>query len=1534
MSTDRSLSLSASIVPAKADAPSGGGGSNGGGSTAEATPAPNPIKKIKAQKPAMTGNARQHVSKHFDIVLAIDFHWTTIPIPPSFGFIPLPLPHPFVGMVFDPMDYLHFDIPIPSFLQEKVGAKSIPMGGSIYVHGRHKATTTTSVMGVLLPFRHISSIPGLYFIVNIPGSPHEGEVYWGSTTVLAQGTELSGSDPQQVLTCWCPPMGLKMLPTMPNKIKKNPLAYFAFYNDVLSMYVQINTGGPVLVGGTFAPHKYTPAEMLMRFAGMALIKGLGKLGGALSKKALTGVNKVLKRAFGTHNPLSKKLCKFGFEPVNFVTGAMFFEWTDFELPGGTPLQWNNTWRSDKPHAGMLGNGVYNNYDLYILPDAQAGIAGFNHPNENMVMPLPYIEAGSGPYYDRSQKAGMERPDPHTWILVLDRDIYTYKLRNEPGIGEIFRVTEINYANGTQLTFQYRWDSGLPVTITDDAGRTLELVPDQNNTRISEVYYCYKSIRDLMVRYVYDDQGNMVRVIDPVGKSIDFEHDGQNRVIKRTNRNGMSYFWEYDAEGRVIHTGGANGFQEGRLQYFPELGYNEVHYQNGKTEIYCYDENDLIYKEVDALGGETWYQYSRYNERKMIASPEGRIIGYDYDERGNIITYHTPEGTQYEYSYNEYNQITARTEPSGLTETFLYNDQQQLVQHIREDDSTVTYFYEDLSQLPASSKDNLGHQTYWKYNAFSQLIREEDTEGVQRSWQYDDYGRLVLYSPEPLKTTTWQRDDMGRVVQYKDLGQDTVTLTYDAYDLPVYAADNKEEWLLEYTPMGNLKKQIRRNRFNDRDRQVLLFNYDAYDNLRAISNEKGERYAFTRDANDRVIEEKSFDGTIKQYIRNRDGQVIKTVLPGGKHIYHDYDLGGKLTYNKYHDGYWEAFQYDRSGLLVAADNPATSIAFTRNPLGLITREVQGEHSIDYVYDAMGNLLHLKSSLGADIHQEHNALGFLTSIKAAQGDNNYWSAAIGKDMQGREIRRSLSGGIESVFEYDHEGRPVSQKVKIHGNTAIHKQYNWRNNNKLASCLNFVTGGKVDYNYDAYGSLATAAYDNKDILYKNPDETGNLFKSRDRSDRVYGKGGRLLKDDNWYYRYDEEGNLIHKSKRNVNTLPVTGSNAFNEHEAGKQWSWITTDQTWQDTAPSVKPLPDAPPGVPEWQTGDWTYEWYANGMLQSVLDPEGKLTTFEYDALGRRTAKISRDTTYRYVWDGNVILHEWSYALTDRPKLTVNEKGILAYDRKEPVTDNLVTWIYGQDSFTPCGKLVQGNTYSIISDYLGTPTHAFDERGKKVWECELDIYGKVRKITGDTYFVPFRYQGQYEDKETGLYYNMFRYYDPESGTYISQDPISLNGGFKLYSYVQDVNGWVDVFGLSPRNEAGTAFGNGRATGGSKWLKGSHGNAGLFPKQIADKLRDRNFKNFDDFREAFWQEVGKDPNLSKQFSKSNISRMKKGNAPVAHPTQWDGKVKSYSLHHRTPIHTGGGVFDMDNILIVTPKFHKEVLDPNYHYDRAKKYN
>ena len=72
-------------------------------------------------------------------------------------------------------------------------------------------------------------------------------------------------------------------------------------------------------------------------------------------------------------------------------------------------------------------------------------------------------------------------------------------------------------------------------------------------------------------------------------------------------------------------------------------------------------------------------------------------------------------------------------------------------------------------------------------------------------------------------------------------------------------------------------------------------------------------------------------------------------------------------------------------------------------------------------------------------------------------------------------------------------------------------------------------------------------------------------------------------------------------------------------------------------------------------------------------------------------------------------------------------------------------------------------------------------------------MREGQGTPQDCPFRYQGQYEDAETGLYYNRFRYYDPEAGQYISQDPVGLEGGLAAYAYVADPHQQVDVFGLS---------------------------------------------------------------------------------------------------------------------------------------------
>ena len=342
-------------------------------------------------------------------------------------------------------------------------------------------------------------------------------------------------------------------------------------------------------------------------------------------------------------------------------------------------------------------------------------------------------------------------------------------------------------------------------------------------------------------------------------------------------------------------------------------------------------------------------------------------------------------------------------------------------------------------------------------------------------------------------------------------------------------------------------------------------------------------------------------------------------------------------------------------------------------------------------------------------------------------------------------------------DNVGRPAHQRIRHNGRTQYDKSYLWGDNLRLLQTLDTINRRSVRYDYDAFGSLSGAVYGDGSRQWRNPDAMGNVYDSPDRTDRSYGRGGQLREDKKWRYYYDSHGNLVLKTMRRME--PLRNAEARDEFLA--------------------------------WQNGDYAYTWQGNGMLRSVTRPDGKTVTFKYDALGRRIEKVFDGRVYRYLWDGDVILHEWDYAEADRPNTVVTETGEVTLDRPEPV-ENLITWVYDSDSYVPTAKIVGDRHYSIIRDYIGRPVQAYDDNGNIVWQADYDIYGNIRNLHGSRKFIPFRQLGQYEDDETGLYYNRFRYYDPRIGNYISQDPIRLAGGNPtLYGYVGDCNTRFDIFG-----------------------------------------------------------------------------------------------------------------------------------------------
>jgi hypothetical protein len=129
-----------------------------------------------------------------------------------------------------------------------------------------------------------------------------------------------------------------------------------------------------------------------------------------------------------------------------------------------------------------------------------------------------------------------------------------------------------------------------------------------------------------------------------------------------------------------------------------------------------------------------------------------------------------------------------------------------------------------------------------------------------------------------------------------------------------------------------------------------------------------------------------------------------------------------------------------------------------------------------------------------------------------------------------------------------------------------------------------------------------------------------------------------------------------------------------------------------------------------------------------------------------------------------------------------------------------------------------------------------------------------------------------------------------------------------------------MNVRRKPGTVTGQGQDVVGI-WLAGAGVGLGVpVPSQIADQLRGREFKDFDTFRQTFWELVANDPELSQQFSERNLKGMLNGLAPVTPRAGHAGKRIAFELHHIELIKDGGAVYDTDNINVVTPRRHIDI--------------
>jgi RHS repeat-associated protein len=1258
-------------------------------------------------------------STFFDPVVGADVHIVGVPAPPAPLPVPTPVPMAFVGIVFDPAGLL---------LGAAIGMALGGGPGLVFVNGLPVTNCGTSVTnGLTMP--HVSA-PGIMFMDSgLPGKVGDAELYFGSSDVSLAGSygvrlgdiALSCSNPIR-------------LPT--------------------SVVMAAPKGAPVLNMPRMVPDlKAIAMAMAMRVA-MRVLKAAVRAGARVFRALRRGssfMGRVSDALGGCHAPANAsrwrqmwhRAVRFATgHPVDVVTGNVFTEVVDVQLPGPLPLTIERVYESagsGKPSA--LGYGWNHSLDesLWMEPGRAVVRLGDGREIEFGLWDLPGRTMRPGDVLERAIHKLKLRCVAQGRYEVHHPDGRIHELAHVAGgamgVARLVRIRSLDGHHAIDLLYdshaQLEW-------VRDACGRMLHFQHDDGGRLVAlglprpdgDGFYVHR-------RYRYDGHGDLIEVEDALGHTWRYDYRG-HLLVQETDRAGLSFYFQYDGVGssaKCVRTWGDGGIYDHTIAYDPANRKTVVENSCGEMTIYELNVRNQVVAVTNALGETTRYDYDPMTGgQTLIVDSLGARTEQRYDDRGNLVEIVEPDGARTQIEYDEY-LPTRALDPQGGEWRWRY-DRGRLVERSFPSGERTVYGW--IGGLLAWSQDVTGCRLTVQYDAQKNIAAMLLPNGTIQQYQSDLQGRPVLIRNFRGGETRIRYDAEGRIVWSQSPIMVQQTVAYDPEGNVLEIVDATRRVRLGY---GHFHRVIWRGEAGT----WLQFEYDTEDRLVGVVNEAGERHCFGLDGVGRVREEIGFDGRARTCSRDEAGRVIETLLPNGRHSKNVYDVVGRLLEVRHSDGTFARFGYGPGGFLRSAENESGVVELDRDLAGRVSAERFGEFAVHSRYGPSGHRTEMATSLGGRVAIGRDALGEVQALflgGGVGGERQDAGVVFERDGLGLERARRFANGIDVQWERDKAGRPTVrstiQRLGLAAGLALgaggqpamafadthvieHRTYEWRGDDQIAAVADGL-GETRRYEHDARGRLIRERKGEVEVIDRAMDAVGNVHRISEGQDRHYGRGGLLEVAEGLSYEYDCDGNLISK----------TG--------------------------------PD----------GDWHYKWNGHGMLVEVTRPDGVRVQFEYDAFARRTARrvMSADggvrRTTKFVWDGHVVVHE--------------------IDSESGPT----TWYWEPESFTPVVKERDGKRWTIASDQLGTPTEMYDEEGQLEWKMQIDVFGTAKFALGEADDCRWRWPGQYEDLDIGLYYNRFRYYDPRQGRYISPDPMGLVGGSAVYAYVPDPFVQSDPLGL----------------------------------------------------------------------------------------------------------------------------------------------
>ena len=653
---------------------------------------------------------------------------------------------------------------------------------------------------------------------------------------------------------------------------------------------------------------------------------------------------------------------------------------------------------------------------------------------------------------------------------------------------------------------------------------------------------------------------------------------------------------------------------------------------------------------------------------------------------------------------------------------------------------------------------MGREHHTEYSGHDLPVKMRGPGGQSVRLQWQQHHKLSGIERAGTGAEGFRYDRHGNLLAYTDGNGVVWTMEYGPFDLPVARTDGEgHRWQYRY------------------DKDTLQ--------LTEVINPQGESYRYILDNCGRVTEERDWGGVVWRYRYDADGLCTARVNGLEETILYSRDAAGRLAEVITPEGKTQ-YAYDKSGRLTGIFSPdGTSQRTGYDERGRVNVTTQGRRAIEYHYPDEHTVIRciLPPEDERDRHPDesllkttyrYNAAGELTEV-ILPGDE---TLTFSRDEAGREVFRHSNRGFACEQGWNAASQLVTQRAGFFPEEAtwggllpsLVREYRYDSAGNVSAVTSREDYGREtrrEYRLDRNGQVTAVTASGTGLGYGEGDESygydscGYLKAQSAGRHRIseetdqYAGGHRLKQAGNTQYDYDAAGRMVSRTKHRDGYRPET-----------ERFRWDSRDQ------------------------------------LTGYCSAQGELWEYRHDASGRRTEKRCdrKKIRFTYLWDGDSIAEIREYR--DDKLYSVRH---LVFNGFELISQQFSRVRQAHPSVAPQWVT---RTNHAVSDLTGRPLMLFNSEGKTVWRPgQTSLWGLALSLPADTGYPDPRgeldpeaapgllYAGQWQDVESGLCYNRFRYYEPETGMYLVSDPLGLLGGEQTYRYVPNPLGYIDPLGLA---------------------------------------------------------------------------------------------------------------------------------------------